>query len=57
MFTALSIHQSRQSISKELLIEILTAREPPHCPSVDHLGNNTVRWECILFKTNSALSI
>ena len=60
MFTALSIHQSRQSISKELLIEILTVREPSHCPSdgllVDHLGNNSVRWECILFKTNSTLS-
>lgn len=60
MYTALSVHQSRQNVSKKLLNEILTAREPPHCPSdgllVDHLDSNTVRWECILFNTNSALS-
>jgi len=59
MYTAVSIQQSRQNISKKLLSEILiVAREPPRCPGdghlVDHLGN-AVRWECILFKTNSAL--
>jgi hypothetical protein len=61
MYTAVSAHHSRQNISKKFLSQILLiAREPAHCLNdgllVDHLGNNTLRWECILFKTNSALS-
>jgi hypothetical protein len=60
MYTALSVHQSRQNIGRLLNEVLLIARQPTPCPSggllVDHLGYNTVRWECILFKTNSALS-